>query len=1504
MKVAKNFLLLGLAALSVGQGLFASPPARVKRMQVSQSQQALSPIKLKDTPTPQKRYRAVRYLEQTSDRVRKIEITADEFMPPVGMPAKAQGSLPAVYGLQSGSSGLYTIPLSESYGFSKKTEFEVKMNYSGVNTPDFYAGFHQENFYGMTYFIYYTVDLETGRALDYNDEIEDPDAACDMTYDSTTGKVYGLSYTSDGEGAALAEYTLTRNSADKHFIGELPGEWNAIAADKNGVIYAIDSGGDLYILDKTNASQTRVGSTGITASDLGSAEFDLATNRLYWSFYNSTSSGICEVNTSTGQATLLCNYPEHNKVIGLYISAVTASANAPAAPENLRANFVDGNLQGTITFDAPDFDFSGATAQGELTYKVGINGVEYATGRTAYGAKGISVNYTAPSPAEYEISVVLSNLSGNSPVATVKTFIGAGMPKSPENVAAVYDVASGTVNIRWSAVTESIDIGYFDASKVSYKVVRSDDTVIAGETAATSVTDNVGQPEDLIVYSYSVTTLFDGRESVASTSNTVALGSRVPPYSNDFSDGLGGFSAIDANADSKNWAWYQVYHSGCAFVQHNNDVDKDDWLFTVPFRLEADKLYMLKFNAWGTATLPERIEVKLGKSAAVSSMTTTIVKPTLLSDYDNAPAFNEPVVVHEPGIYYIGFHAISDKGMFNLYLDDVEISEAMTAEGPAAPADFTVTPAAGGAKIVTLAFTAPDKSAGGIRLRSLDKIEIYRGEDLVKTFVEPEPGSRMLYEDRLSFNGEVSYTVLAYNIAGAGLSATGSCFCGVDLPMNPESLSAVETSNPGEVTVIWTPVTADIRGTVLTEDIVTYDLFRWNYGKWNLVADGLTGNSYTFTAVADGSQDFVQLIIYAHDDAGQSNGTQAQMIAAGTPYNAIDESFADRKLSYVWRVGKKNGGEWKLLDDTTVTGLKSYDNDNGFMGCGGSAVDDGGDLLSGKIDLRNMSAPGLKFYVYNIQDDEMSPDLNEVKVQIKTADSDLVEIFNNSISGIAGADAPAGWYRVTIPLSEFKDDIIQFQISFALKTYFWNYIDCLEVDNIPNRDLVATDISAPEYAKQGDSFELNYSVRNDGTSDASDWTAELFADGELVATFPGETIPALSLASFTAEHSLNQFAEDAVRYELRIVYSGDENTDNNHFDAVSIIPAGSNLPRVRNLSAKDSEGVITLSWDEPDLTTAAPEVETADFEDGLPFEHFYDDWTFIDVDMSPVGAFASSSGDEVVEIPGIYPGATECAFFVFDSSVDRFDESFAAHSGAQFLAGLYNFYGTPNDDWAISPEIYGGGQLVSVWLRSYLNYYPEAVELCYSDGSLAPGDFVVAKSINAVPGRWTRYEVYLPAGASRFAVHYCSTYNMMIMVDDISYSPVTGRMPDLKIKGYNIWRDGVKVNSEPVANCGYTDNPDMGQHEYFVTTVYDSGESGRSDIVVPDVSGIKALETGIFIGSENHLIIVRGATDSLVTVCGVDGRVIHNGSGDVSLKVVPGVYVVKAGVQVAKVRVN
>lgn len=1504
MKLTKNLLLLGLAAMSVSLGLFASRPSQMGRMQPSQSQRALAPIKSGGLTAPQKRNGAVRYVRQTSERMRAIEAAAETVMPPVGRPAKASAALPVVYGLQAGSAGLYTIPMSESAAFSKETNFEVNINYSGVNTPDFYAGFHQENFYGMIWLYYYTVDIETGRALDYNEDLEDADAAYDMTYDATTGKVYGLSYTADGEGAALAEYTLTRSNAEKTIIGELPGEWNAIAADKNGMIYAINSTGDLYTLDKTNAAQTRIGSTGITATDLGSAEFDAATNRLFWSFYNESSSGICEVNTATGEATLLCNYPDHNKVIGLYIPSETAAAQAPAGPENLSTNFVEGSLTGTITFDAPDTDFSGAPAQGELTYIVSVDGIEYRTGETAYGAKGISVDYTAPAPAEYEISVVLSNLAGNSPVATVKTFIGAGMPKSPTGAAAVYDASAGIVNISWNAVTESLDPGYFDASKVTYKVTRNDGTVVTDGTSATSVSDNVGQPEDLLVYSYDVTTVFDGRESAAATTNSVALGSVAPPYSNDFSEDLGGFSAIDANGDSKNWSWYQVYHSGCAFVQHDKQVAKDDWLFTVPLRLEADKLYMLKFKAWGSATSPERIEVKLGTSATAAAMTTTILHPTLLSDYDNTPTFNEPIVVHEPGIYYVGFHAVSDKDMFNLYLDDVEVSGAMTAEGPAAPANFTATPAADGSKVVALSFTAPDKSTGGILLRSLDKIEIYRGEELIKTFDNPEPGSAMTYEDAPASNGEVSYTVLAYNIAGAGLSATASCFCGVDLPADPESLSVAETSNPGEVTVTWTPVTADIRGHALTEEQVTYDILRWGSGKWNYVAGGLKGSTYTFQAVEEDSQDFVQLIIYARDDAGQSNGTQSNMIAAGKPYDSIAESFADLKLSYVWRVRKVNGGEWKMIDDATITGLKSCDGDNGFMGCGGSAIDDGGDLFSAKVDLRNMSAPGLSFYIYNILDAELDPDMNEVKVQIKTLDGDWTEVFKKSVNDIVGAGAPAGWYRVTLPLSDYTNDVIQFQISFAIKSYAWNYIDALVVDNIPALDLVATNISAPEYVEPGTNFEISYSVRNDGSTAASDWKAELRADGELVATFPGQSIAPLTHTSFTASHTMEKFAENAVKYELSIVCDADENVDNNRYDAVKIVPAVSNLPRVRDLSATDLKGTVSLAWSQPDLTTAAPEPVTIDFEDGAPFEQSYNDWTFIDVDMAPVGAFATATGELAVEIPGIYPGATECSFFVFDSSFDGFDESFAAHSGSQYLASLYNFYGEPNDDWAISPEIYSGGQLVSVWLRSYLDYYPEAVELCYSGGSIAPGDFVVAKSIDNVPGRWTRYDVYLPAGASRFAVHYCSTYNMMVMVDDISYSPQTGRMPDLNIKGYNVWRNGVKVNAEPIAECAYTDTPGDGTHKYFVTTVYESGESGRSEIVVPEKSGLENPEVGIFIGAEHHRIIVRGAADSAVTVCGIDGRLIHSGRGDLSMEVAPGVYVVKAGVRVVKIRVD
>lgn len=50
------------------------------------------------------------------------------------------------------------------------------------------------------------------------------------------------------------------------------------------------------------------------------------------------------------------------------------------------------------------------------------------------------------------------------------------------------------------------------------------------------------------------------------------------------------------------------------------------------------------------------------------------------------------------------------------------------------------------------------------------------------------------------------------------------------------------------------------------------------------------------------------------------------------------------------------------------------------------------------------------------------------------------------------------------------------------------------------------------------------------------------------------------------------------------------------------------------------------------------------------------------------------------------------------------------------------------------------------------------------------------------------------------------------------------------VAGYNIYRDGVKINTAPVTSISYVDaNPGLGEHKYAVTAIYGGLESPKSD---------------------------------------------------------------------------
>ena len=180
-----------------------------------------------------------------------------------------------------------------------------------------------------------------------------------------------------------------------------------------------------------------------------------------------------------------------------------------------------------------------------------------------------------------------------------------------------------------------------------------------------------------------------------------------------------------------------------------------------------------------------------------------------------------------------------------------------------------------------------------------------------------------------------------------------------------------------------------------------------------------------------------------------------------------------------------------------------------------------------------------------------------------------------------------------------------------------------------------------------------------------------------------------------------------------------------------------------------------------------------------------------------------------------------------------------------------------------------------------------------------------------MPGEWTLYEAELPEGAKYFAI-VCESYDaFMLMVDDVTYEPVS---PDagLEILGYNLYRDGVKLNDEPLADTEFVDSnvTDGTSYTYAVTVVYaDKGESGTSGKVeiTYHSAGVNNLGDGkVNVSVEGGDIVILNAAGMPVSVASANGAVLFNGTGEARMTVTvgEGIYVVKAGNSVSKLVIS
>lgn len=495
-------------------------------------------------------------------------------------------------------------------------------------------------------------------------------AASDVAYDPTSGWVYGCFYNDAANGYVFgrADYTTRK----REIIKPLSVGYNAVMVDAAGQVYAIDMNGMLMKVDKTSGETTNIGATNVLPQYVSSGTIDLNTGRCYWCVNPADGkSYLYEIDLATGQATLLHQFVHSDEFCGIYVPENAPAAAAPAAPSNLAANFSAGSLTGSISFTLPTTTTDGSTLEGSIEYTVWIDGIAHTTAQGAAGAE-ITLPITLSAAGIHTAVVRCSNSAGAGKRVRIKTFAGNDTPKAP---APKLQRSGNAFTISWAKVTGSVNGGYMDADRVTYRITRLPDNVVVAESCSdTTFTDPVAPtPGRVIAYRYSVSASFEGNTGAAGITAPYPLGEISAPWSEGFdnADALDNFLILDSNNDGVTWKYSASMSS--AYIT-NASVKHDDWLITAAIRMEKGVNYKLAFEAMASFN-EERIEVRMGSSTNPSEMTTVLVEPTVLeADMSLKPSVPE-FTVPESGLYYIGWHAISDANAFYMYLDNITLTD-------------------------------------------------------------------------------------------------------------------------------------------------------------------------------------------------------------------------------------------------------------------------------------------------------------------------------------------------------------------------------------------------------------------------------------------------------------------------------------------------------------------------------------------------------------------------------------------------------------------------------------------------------------------------------------------------------------------------------------------------------------------------------------------------------------------------------------------------------------
>ena len=923
----------------------------------------------------------------------------------------------------------------------------------------------------------------------------------------------------------------------------------------------------------------------------------------------------------------------------------------------------------------------------------------------------------------------------------------------------------------------------------------------------------------------------------------------------DTQEAFDSWTIVDQNGGR---TWEFLNGMAAYMLDYQTGLPGDDYYISPEFELDADHVYELTFYM-GVLSKTENLRVLLGTSTDPASFT------QVLADYPNvvrSDSGNKTVKVYAAtsGTYRLAFYAYSEPEQHRVEIDNVKLIEKSSKGVPGEVTNVTLTPADLGANEATLAFTAPAVNAAGETLSELTAIDVYVNGVLEKTFENPAPGESLTYQDTEVENGFNTYRVVARNGEGEGSAVEVTAFVGMDMPVAPTNAVA-KLNNDMSITVTWDAPTQSVNGGYVDYSAITYRVER-NSESSGVVAEGTSETSYTDNIPVTEGQVNASYTITPLYNGNEGEAVESNSVVTGKPLDLpYRASFAWGEQENWTQDGEVHDFDFyatgDIYDDWTGEPLiEAPDYDGGFLVAESQYADYDtySRIVSPMLNLNSVNVPTMKFMFHYGRsawyDPEWDGEIDDnIQVQVSFDGGEWQDVENARFFLNERTDQ---WVECEVILPKNADanfaniGLLASALSDQMGARRDLYVDNIRIGEASvENDLAVTAFTIdPKRVNVGENFEMRYDIMNRGSQDAQNYTVNIYRDGELYQSVAEQSLAAGTSTTGTVAYTATVADADmeAINWQVEVVWADDMMPENNESAVVATSVRPNELPAPENLSAATSGDNVILMWNAcQSVEPAQGEMEyvTDDFESYRPFAiDEVGDWTLYDGDQATTLV--------TPRIPVNYENqGAPMAFQVFNTTetqtwVDgNMDNAFMPHSGEQYMAAPSVDYPYENDDWLITPRLDGRAQTVRFWAKA-ATFDSEWINVYTSTTDNHHDSFVKLNSEERiyVGDGWREYSFDVPEGTSYFAVR-CIRRSVMLMVDDFTFAPAATDEAPRTLTGYNVYCDGKMIAFVPAPETSYTGEKADNSATYFVTAVYEQGESLPSNEVNVQATAIE-----------------------------------------------------------------